>query len=269
MAFSGNESGSTESRKRLYIGLEKFKVTAFNPNKAQLAEMGIIVDDELNYISEDEGVKTSRVAIYLDNDDTDNNVKTVLSIFLRDEHQTTMSGKLKWINNEGISFYGTQEDIDNKNFYDWMKQEDEEGNTKVDLESFVPCKSNQEELVNFIKTFANVKNGDPAYIENMDALFNGDFSELNGLLEHFPNNKVGVLLGVKTKDDGTLVQTHYLKKFERGFSTDMSYLQTSVNSWRENGGGSNVDFGNFPYNFREYVPTAAGVDSSAEDDIPF
>lgn len=260
MAFNSNESTEGASApKKLYVGVEKFRVTAINPDKAQLAELGITVEEEPNYISEQDGVKTSRVAIYLDNDDADNSVKTVLSIFLRDEHKHSMAGVPVYINNKGQVQYVSAADAKNKNFADWI----------TDVDSFVPMKTGQDTLVEFLRTFANVKGGEDAYLENIDGLFNGDFSELQALHAENPNNKIGILFGVKTKDDGTFVQTHYTKKFERAYSTDYTYLKSNLDKWKAAGGGANVYFGDFPFNFREFVPSPVEAGGEANDDMPF
>ena len=74
------------------------------------------------------------------------------------------------------------------------------------------------------------------------------------------NNKIGVLLGVKTKADGGLVQTIYNRKTLRQYvlkstkADRFKYLLKDLDEAVANGAFGNVNFGDRDLSIREFVP---------------
>ena len=69
----------------------------------------------------------------------------------------------------------------------------------------------EETLINFVKQWANVANGDEAYFESIAKIVKGDITEVKALVKLLENNEVRLLVGVK---DGKY-QTVYTKVFGR------------------------------------------------------
>jgi hypothetical protein len=66
-------------------------------------------------------------------------------------------------------------------------------------------------LIDFVKAFANVANGDDCYFETAQNIAKGDVKEIKELVKQLPDNKVRVLLGVKDEK----YQQVYTKHFGR------------------------------------------------------
>ena len=94
------------------------------------------------------------------------------------------------------------------------------------------------------------------------SMFKGDVSLLKQIIDS-SNNKIGVLLGVKTKADGGLMQAVYTRKTLRqyvlGSNKDgkFKYIQKDLADSKANGAGANIDFGKEDFILREFkvVPT--------------
>mgnify|MGYP000017315179 FL=1 len=88
------------------------------------------------------------------------------------------------------------------------------------------------------------------------------------------NNKIGILLGVKTKGDGKLVQTafnrHTLRQYVIGGTRadKFKYILKDLKSAQDAGAFGNVDFGPLDLSIREHqiTPTAISADNTNQFD---
>jgi hypothetical protein len=81
-----------------------------------------------------------------------------------------------------------------------------------------------------------------ASLEHIEDYFKGDVSELKTIIGYQPNNKVKVLFGVKTTDDGKQYQTVYTRMFLKNGVNDYSKLDKDVKSTQESGALSSSEF---------------------------
>lgn len=176
---------------KLYSGLANFKVIAVNPTLAELHELGIMVKQDPNYFVDLNGTEYFKLCFWIKNDD----LTTRFEILMNSEERISKSGKHQWMNNVGQSTWS-----DGEPEYDWFKKE-----------GLRKALTGEETLINFVKQWANVANGDEAYFESIAKIVKGDVTEVRALVGLLASNEVRLLIGVK---DGKY-QTVYTKVFGR------------------------------------------------------
>ena len=192
MAIKSNSSEeSVAGGIKLYSGLSNFKVIAVNPTLTELHDMGIQFKSEPNYHIDMNGENRFKLTFWVANED----LTTRLEILLDKNYRIARSGKYQWMNSTGQETWS-----EGAPTYEWWKTE---GTRKA----FV----GEETLINFVKAWANVAQGDEVYFETMEAIAGGDIAEVKALVSQLQNNEVRLLLGVK--DDK--YQQVYTKKFGR------------------------------------------------------
>jgi hypothetical protein len=229
MAFNANSSEIPVVKEgKLYTGLANMKVVAINPNKAQLEQMGYKPQNEPSYTStgEDNQQKV-RMDFYLEGEAPDgNSIRTKLAFFLENVHRTNKEGnKGEWINNLGRTAWGTEEAPPAG--FKWF-----------DHETARPCKIGENEIHLFLINWLNIQPGDEAKLDNFEALFLGNYSELLKLLAANPQNRVRVLLGVK---DGKY-QAVYNRYFDRATNKKVNYWVSHIEKQTEAGYPPKEDF---------------------------
>ena len=258
MAFNAKDAGqSSASARKLYTGLVTANVVSVNPNAAERAALyGGEVREEPVYIGKNqEGtVDQVRIDFHLDTNVTDEEgvprVKTTASFYVVNEGRTSQTGKVNVTNKFGQFVWVTPQDLaSGTSPYTWF--------STIGMRAAF---RGEEDLLNFIKNLLNVPNlkGDmsnvadaEACFTNVASFFTGDVSEVKDAAAS-TNNKVKVLMGVRTTDEGKMYQAIYNKKVERAYSTQTQYIAKSLAEPQEYGAYSNVDFGSEPFTFGEY-----------------
>lgn len=258
MAFNAKDAGeSSASARKLYTGLVTANVVSVNPNAAERAALyGGEVREEPVYIGKNqEGtVDQVRIDFHLDTNVTDEEgvprVKTTASFYVVNEGRTSQTGKVNVTNKFGQFVWVTPQDLaGGTSPYTWF--------STIGMRAAF---KGEEDLLNFIKNLLNVPNlkGDMSNVADAEAcftsvasFFTGDVSEVKNAAAS-TNNKVKVLMGVRTTDEGKMYQAIYNKKVERAYSTQTQYIAKSLAESQEFGAYSNVDFGSEPFKFGEY-----------------
>ena len=176
---------------KLYSGLGNFKVIAVNPTMAELHDLGIMVKQDPNYFVDLNGTEYFKLTFWIKNDD----LTTRFDILMNGTERVSQTGKNQWLNAIGQSTWS-----DGEPEYDWFKKE-----------GLRKALTGEETLINFVKQWANVANGDEAYFESIAKIVKGDITEVKALVKLLENNEVRLLVGVK---DGKY-QTVYTKVFGR------------------------------------------------------
>lgn len=282
MAFaSGSES--VESVRKLYIGVAPVFVLGINPNKAEYEKFfGRSLDEEPVYIGETEvGPEGNRKKVpqiridFVYKTDAEKcgvEVTDKISLFLNKaiEYNKTDT-KVRVINKYGESTYLPKECLDGAPLPDNMKWYDTSGMRaayigEADLVDFlkaflnIPNKSykNKKGEVVFIKDLANAE----ARLDKIDNYFKGDISELKSIVALQPNNRIKVMLGVRTTDDNKQYQAVYTKKFLKNLVTDYSKLDEDLQSRKTAGAYPSTEFSATP--IKEYVVNS--TDFAAQND---
>ena len=283
MSAFGKEQSAGGSVKKLHTGAANFKVVGINPTKEELEA---IYGRELNFDPEYTGTTTVtdsdgerearqiRLDFYLHNEDEDLTEK--LQFYVADTHHKSQSGKYKVINSFGKDTWLTEDAIKTKTLPDNMQWYNNDG-VKV-------AKRGEVELISFLVNLLNlpwdtskVADVSECYAridkEEWAKIFTGDVSLLKGLIDS-TNNKIGILLGVKTKGDGGLVQTsfnrHTLRQYVIGSTRadKFKYILKDLKEAQDAGAFGNVDFGPLDLSIREHqiTPTAISADNTNQFD---
>ena len=193
MAIKSNESTQevVGGGIKLYSGLSNFNVIAVNPTMDELHKLGIMVKSEPNYYVEFSGEEYFKLTFWVKNDD----LTTRLEVLLNSKERVSQSGKNQWINNIGQSTWS-----EGAPTYEWWKPECQRH-----------ALTGEETLINFVKAWANVAQGDEVYFDSIGKIAKGDVAEVKALVGLLANNQVRLLIGVK---DGKY-QSVYTKVFGR------------------------------------------------------
>jgi hypothetical protein len=283
MSAFGKEQSAGGSVKKLHTGAANFKVVGINPTKEELEA---IYGRELNFDPEYVGTTTVtdsdgereagqiRLDFYLHNEEEGLTEK--VQFYVANTHHKSQSGKYKVINSFGKDTWLTEDAIKTKTLPDNMQWYNADG-VKV-------AKRGEVELISFLVNLLNlpwdtskVADVSECYAridkEEWAKIFAGDVSLLKGLIDS-TNNKIGILLGVKTKGDGKLVQTafnrHTLRQYVIGGTRadKFKYILKDLKSAQDAGAFGNVDFGPLDLSIREHqiTPTAISADNTNQFD---
>lgn len=262
MAVQANDSNAGVE-KPYYVGKENVKVVGFNPTKAQLIAQGVRLkeeDPEIEYMSEVEvkdatgntiKVPQVRLSLQVDNADEANPLKTSINLYVANTGVYSSTGKTQFTNKFGQFAYLPSDGSIPENM------------TWFSVAGMRPALKGEESFVGlFLKNYLNTAKDAECQIENWNKVFSGDFSEIANLFTLMPNNKVGVLFGVKRTegDEGKVKfsQTCFTRTFFRQWSKDNTPLVKALDDFRANGGAANVQYGSFPFTFTKVNPSELG-----------
>jgi hypothetical protein len=199
----GVKVNSTESSGsgKLYTGIAEIKVTSINPTKIEMEAMGMKPDKDPKYTGLGKDKNKTRIAVFVEGEDNDGKpIKIPMAFFLEDR---------------------TIDKI-------WL---DKNGNFNSDQSKLQGTPRNpyvgEIELLQFIQAWCNVKKGEELALDSIEQIIKGNVKELRQILQAAKNNTFKVLLGVR-EYDGKQYQDVYMRKFERSFSSDFSWMHKSL-----------------------------------------
>ena len=280
MAFSAGKESSEGGAIKRYIGVAPVKVLATNPTKAELESLyNTTLDKDVEYtgVQNNEGtnVPYARIDFVVRTDPEKSNgieMTTKISYFVRKEYRFNRDkSKVQAIDKYGRTAWVTKEQA---NAHEIPQYKNGPANLDKD---YRPAYVGEEDLTNFIKTYLNIPNvqkyvdgkwelvDNPseceARLDGIDKFFAGDFKELKEIMSYQPNNKVKVLFGVRTTDDGKQYQAAYTQMVLRNGVTDFSKLDSDLADRKEAGAYSTTEFEVVP--IHEY-----NVESTSVEDLP-
>lgn len=257
-AFGEQVEVKKGSSVKLYTGVENFKVVAVNPTKEELEKM---YDRELNFTPEyigeanvkdsdgDRTVKQIRLDFFLANED--NSITTKVQFYIADTHHRSASGKFKCINSFGKDVWLNRNAEGKLEIPENMQWYNDDG-VKVARRGEVEMISFLVNLLNLPFNLDKVSDVSECYARidspEWQKIIAGDVTLLRNLIAG-TNNKVGVLLGVKTTGEGKLRQTVFNKHTLRQFTLSSTkpakykYILKDLDDAVANGALGNVDFG--------------------------
>ena len=253
MGFNPNSSEKQVVQEgKLYTGLANMKVVAINPNKLQLEALGYKPQAEPVYTGIEDGVKKLRLDFYLAH--KEHPMRTKLAFFIEDKPRINQDGtKAEWINNFGRTAWGTPSAAPS-------------GLKWFDASTARAAKVGEADLHNFLINWLNISPNDEAKLDNFDALFLGNYTELRSLLAGASNNEVRVLLTVR---DGKY-QAVYGRYFDRATNKRTNYWEAHIKSQTESGYAPKEDFQN-SFTFQEWKEPSVMADTAdvKKEDDPF
>lgn len=248
MAFAkGQETVDNVAIVKRYTGVAACYVVGVNPNKTELEKIyGTTIENEPEYRGsvdvDGRKVENVRVDFIVKTVAEDNNgieMTSKVALFLRKEYRFNREKtKVQVIDKYGRTAWVTVEQAKAKEIPVYAN-----GPANLDAD-YRPCYVGEEELTNFIKAYLNIPNvmkyvdnkwvmvDNPAdcvaRLDNIEKYFTGDYSELRDVIALQPMNKVKILFGVKTNDEGKQYQAVYTQMFMKNGVRDFARLEKDL-----------------------------------------
>jgi len=241
MGFDANKSDEKVFKEiKLYTGLHNMKIIAINPTKKGLEKIGYKPQNDPVYATVEEQVKKLRLDFHLVGEAPDEErILTKAVFFIENQHRVNRDGtKSEWINDFGRTAWSeTGKPEEKPTNYTWFKHE-------TARQAYV----GEADLHLFLINWLNIGPDDEAKLDNFDALFEEDYTELKGYLKANVDNEVRVLLTVR---DGKY-QSAYNKYFDRASNKRTNYWSKYIENQTVNGYGVKEDYQN-SFKFQEWV----------------
>lgn len=282
-----------------FTGVASVSVMAVNPNNATLRKFGwdIPADaDEPKYVFEKQAedgsyVKSARVCFLLRINDFDDKPVIPYNIWIRQNFIIGKnSGKCRIIDSFGRTAWATKEEVKTKAIPQYSN-----GPANISND-YKGCHPGQEQLIAFLFKYLNItplqmfdkkqnswvpsKNPGRLTIDNWANLMDGNANEIAEYLALQPDNRVKVILGVKTTDDNKEYQvilddcdgTTKSPFIGNGASPDAQtgeykIARSRIDEYFKNNPSATVSFSAKPV--REYTVTASSVEESEESDYHY
>lgn len=266
MGFSRGAQSIESEGKKLYMGVGSFFVKGVNLNKKELGEIfGSERDEEPKYLGERTIANVGtfpqvRIDFVISSDPEKNSgierTFTVPFFLTKRPVKGSQSGKIQVIDKYGRTSWVTEEQLAahaipvSKN------------GTPLNIDAdYRPIFDGEENLTNFLKAYLNIPgvekwaNGkvvglidNPADAEarlsdaDINRFFAGDFSALKEILTYQPNNKVKLLLGVRTTDDNKQYQAFFTEMPMKTSLSRYDRLEALLIERKENGAYQSTEF---------------------------
>lgn len=271
MAFGKVKESTDAATFKAYTGYDNCYLAGVNPTMQER-------NDLLNANSEkapeytgvdDNGKKTATVAMYLRPESLkEENVVIPAFFFLTEDYRWNKDHtKVQVIDKYGYSGWATEEQV--KTHAPLLSSN---GNNLRITTEYRPAYQGEIALVEFIKNFLNIdellvyknnvwtvdsslnKADCECYLDTAK-LFKGDFSEVKSIVTFAPNNRVKVVMGVRTTSEGNVRQAVYTQKTLRSSSATANNIFKEIMERKSNGGLSTTEFDNAPIHVYEVKAT--------------
>ena len=230
---------------KLYTGITPMSVLAVNPTLTELHAMDLQFQKEPKYAVDFGKGPVQKAVIWLGNEET----KVPLEILITaGPWKSGKNDKYKWYNISGQDVW-TEVQADGTpnpaNFRDWHQ----------DTDTFYQIPRGIDTLTDFVKAWANVASGDECKLDTIDAICQGDMSEIREMIKAFAANQVRVLVYVR---DG---------KYQGIYSEHFGRLRPERNDLFTKAMGANLPYSQVPGEFslpwQTYTPGVATPDAPA------
>ena len=280
MAFSAGKESTESGEFKRYIGVASVRVLAVNPTKSEQEKLyNTTLDKDPEYVGNvnvnGKDVQNVRISFVVKTDEEKCGIDmtTNVTFFLQNAPRMgSQSGKYQIIDKYGRTAWATEEDIKAKQIP--VYSNGKPANIDADYrQAYV----GEEELTNFIKNYLNIPNvqkymdGEWKLVDNpsecearLDKIadyFKGNFAELKSIISLQPNNKIKVMFGVRTSEDGKEYQAVYTRMTLRNGVSDYSRLDKDLQEAKQNGAYSTTEFSVCP--IKEYK-----IEATPVDDLP-
>ena len=293
MAFGKAQVSKEATEIKRYTGVGSVFVVGVNPNKAELEKLyDRELDKDPEYLTEKDGVTSARIDFIIKTDPTakcSNGIEllTKFSMFIRNEYRFNKDKtKVQVIDKYGRTAWVTKEQAKNHEIPVYKN-----GPANIDKD-YRPAYVGEEDITNFLKLFLGISNVEKwvkneatgrrevvglvdnpqdceCRLENVEDYFKGKFNEIKGAINLMPNNKIKVLFGVRTTDEGKQYQDVYTRKFLSNTVSVYDKLAEDVQNNKDNGAYPNTEF--VVADLQEYTVQATNFNNTNNNngDMPF
>ena len=293
MAFGKAQVSKEATEIKRYTGVGSVFVVGVNPNKAELEKLyDRELDKDPEYLTEKDGVTSARIDFIIKTDPTakcSNGIEllTKFSMFIRNEYRFNKDKtKVQVIDKYGRTAWVTKEQAKAHEIPVYKN-----GPANIDKD-YRPAYVGEEDITNFLKLFLGISNVEKwvkneatgrrevvglvdnpqdceCRLENIEDYFKGKFNEIKGAINLMPNNKIKVLFGVRTTDEGKQYQDVYTRKFLSNTVSVYDKLAEDVQNNKDNGAYPNTEF--VIADLQEYTVQATNFNNTNNNngDMPF
>lgn len=293
MAFGKAQVSKEATEIKRYTGVGSVFVVGVNPNKAELEKLyDRELDKDPEYLTEKDGVTSARIDFIIKTDPTakcNNGIEllTKFSMFIRNEYRFNKDKtKVQVIDKYGRTAWVTKEQAKAHEIPVYKN-----GPANIDKD-YRPAYVGEEDITNFLKLFLGISNVEKwvkneatgrrevvglvdnpedceCRLENIEDYFKGKFNEIKGAINLMPNNKIKVLFGVRTTDEGKQYQDVYTRKFLSNTVSVYDKLAEDVQTNKDNGAYPNTEF--VINDLQEYTVQATNFNNTNNNngDMPF
>ena len=293
MAFGKAQVSKEATEIKRYTGVGSVFVVGVNPNKAELEKLyDRELDKDPEYITEKDGVTSARIDFIIKTDPTakcNNGIEllTKFSMFIRNEYRFNRDKtKVQVIDKYGRTAWVTKEQAKAHEIPVYKN-----GPANIDKD-YRPAYVGEEDITNFLKLFLGISNVEKwvkneatgrrevvglvdnpqdceCRLENIEDYFKGKFNEIKDAINLMPNNKIKVLFGVRTTDEGKQYQDVYTRKFLSNTVSVYDKLAEDVQTNKDNGAYPNTEF--VIADLQEYTVQATNFNNTNNNngDMPF
>lgn len=297
MAFAAGKVSTEGNAVKRYVGVAPVFVLAVNPNKTVLEKLyNTQLENDPEYLGEvevgEDKHKVQNVRIdFIVKTDAEKcggiEFTTKVAFFLRKEYRYNRDKtKVQVIDKYGRTAWVTKEQAKNHEIPVYSNGKP----ANIDKD-YRPAYVGEEDITNFLKLFLCIPNPEKwvkneetgrrevvglvdnpqdceCRLENIEDYFKGKFTELKDAINMMPNNKIKVLFGVRTTDEGKQYQDVYTRKFLSNAVSVYDKLSEDVQSAKDNGAYPNTEF--VIADLQEYTVNATNFNNTNNNgDMPF
>ena len=285
--FNATKNSSSENyvETKKYIGVASINVLSVNPSNNTLRMYGWQIPEdaeEPKYVTtNNEGKKSARVRFLVQIQDLSEKPVIALDFWIRPDIQFNKDQtKCVVIDSYGRTAYATKADVQSHSIPQYSN-----GPAQI-ASDYKPAHVGEEALIAFIMKYLNVtplktfikasntwvdsKNPGRLTIDRWNDLCNGNVNEVKEYLKLQPENRVKVILGIRTTDDNKSFQTFLSSTFiSNGARVDIttgeySSARKAIDRWAEYHSGSS--FSATPV--KEWSQSATEVVDNSSSDMP-
>ena len=294
MDFGKAQESKEAAEIKRYTGVGSVFVVGVNPNKSELEKLyERELDKDPEYVTEKDGVVSARIDFIVRTDTAtkcNNGIEllTKVSMFIRKEYRFNKDKtKVQVIDKYGRTAWVTKEQAKNHEIPVYSNGKP----ANIDKD-YRPAYIGEEDITNFLKLFLGIPNVEKwvkneetgrrevvglvdnpedceCRLENIEDYFKGKFNEIRDAVNLMPNNKIKVLFGVRTTDEGKQYQDVYTRKFLSNAVSVYDKLAEDVQTNKDNGAYPNTEF--VIADLQEYTVQATNFNNNNNDngDMPF
>lgn len=285
--FNATKNSSSENyvETKKYTGVASINVLGVNPSNNMLRMYGWQIPEdaeEPKYVTmNNEGKKSARVRFLVQIQDLSDKPVIALDFWIRPDIQFNKDQtKCQVIDSYGRTAYATKAEVQSHSIPQYSN-----GPAQI-ASDYKPAHVGEEALIAFIMKYLNVtplktfikasnswvdsKNPGRLTIDRWNDLCNGNVSEVKEYLKLQPENRVKVILGIRTTDDNKSFQTFLSSTFiSNGARVDVttgeySSARKAIDRWAEYHSGSS--FSATPV--KEWSQSATEVVDNSSSDMP-
>lgn len=262
LAIGKTQESKEAAEFKRYVGIGSSFVVGVNPTKKELEDIyGREMANDPEYVVDTENGKEARITFIVKTDaNACNGIEMVNRVMFTLRNAPAYNRDQTKV--QVIDKYGNTTWADTETAKAGGKILTANGNSaKIDSSYRMACVG-EAELINFLKVYLCVADAfdyvNGSWVKRTDAddnifglehikdYFKGDFSEIKGAIALQPNNKVKLLYGVRTTDDGKQYQTvathsNMVLRNSAG-SKAIERLEKELNNLKERGSYATTDF---------------------------